>query len=321
MGNGIDVDGVVPLDRRIGAVASRQHGVISRRQLIGLGASPDAIRWRLDAGRLISVHRGVYLVGHEAAPALAREMAAVLACRGRAVVSHRSAGAIWGLSEPRADAVEVTLHGSRSRSRPGIVVHSNRLDARDVRRFKHIPVTSPPRALLDLATVLEPDTLEAAVAEAHVRHLATSRELWRLIEGYGCRPGIPTLRMVLDAQGGPARTRSEAERRLLALVRAAGIPAPAANARVGRYEVDLLWRAERVAVEFDSWAFHSDRRAFERDRVRDADLQAQGYRVIRVTWRQLTRQPETVIARIGAALAHGSARAMPPEGRDGASSG
>ena len=100
----------------------------------------------------------------------------------------------------------------------------------------------------------------------------------------------------------PSLTRSEAERRMLALIRAARLPAPATNVRVRRHEVDMLWREERLIVEIDGFAFHSSRAAFERDRIRDAELQALGYRVLRITWRQLTDEPEAVVALLAGAL-------------------
>jgi len=129
------------------------------------------------------------------------------------------------------------------------------------------------------------------------------RRLLDEVERNRRRRGTATLRAVLELDGGPARTRSEAERILLALLRRAALPSPETNARLGPYEVDFVWRQERLVVEVDGYAFHADRRAFERDRVRDGELQARGIRVIRVTWRQLTDRPETVLARIARALA------------------
>jgi very-short-patch-repair endonuclease len=100
-----------------------------------------------------------------------------------------------------------------------------------------------------------------------------------------------------------APTRSEAERRLLQLIRSADLAPPEVNVRLGRYEVDFRWRDERLVVEVDGFAYHANRRAFERDRRRDATLAASGYTVLRVTWRQLVDSPEAVIARIAATLA------------------
>ncbi len=89
-------------------------------------------------------------------------------------------------------------------------------------------------------------------------------------------------------------TRSEAERKLLELLRDARLPPPETNARVLGYEVDFLWRAQKLVVEVDGYAFHGHRAAFERDRAKDQVLVAAGYRVIRVTWRQLEREPLVV---------------------------
>jgi very-short-patch-repair endonuclease len=111
------------------------------------------------------------------------------------------------------------------------------------------------------------------------------------------------LRAALEREGGPAFTRSEAERRLLALVRAAGLPPPRVNPRLAGHEVDFLWTEARVVAEVDGFAFHSTRAAFERDRRRDADLGDSGHRVIRLTWLQLEREPHRVVARLAAALA------------------
>ena len=108
---------------------------------------------------------------------------------------------------------------------------------------------------------------------------------------------------MLAADAAPALTRSQAEERLLALLRAAELPPTAVNGRLGGHEVELLWAAQRLVVEVDGFAYHGGRAAFERHRLRDAELQAAGYRVVRVTWRQLVERPEALIARLAQALA------------------
>ena len=113
------------------------------------------------------------------------------------------------------------------------------------------------------------------------------------------------LRQLLERDAPPALTRSVAEDRFLAVVRAAPIPEPEVNVLIGRYEVDFLWRLQRLVVEVDGFEFHSSRTEFESDRLRDAELQASGFRVIRVTWQQLTRQPKAMLARLAEALAVG----------------
>jgi very-short-patch-repair endonuclease len=228
----------------------------------------------------------------------ARELAAVLACGERAVLSHRSAAFVWGLAEPPAE-VDVNDGASGSRGRDGIHRRRGALRVDDVAIREGLPVTSCARTLADLASEVTPRVLERAVNEAYVARLVTADEL----EAVAHRRGAAPLRRLLDAQAGPSFTRSEAERRLLGLLRRAQLPAPATNARIAGFEVDCLWREARLVVEVDGFAFHGTRAAFERDRARDARLQSLGFVVIRVTWRQLRDEPESVIALIARALA------------------
>jgi very-short-patch-repair endonuclease len=103
-------------------------------------------------------------------------------------------------------------------------------------------------------------------------------------------------------------TRSEAERRLLALVREADLPQPQTNARLHGYEVDAYWPAHGLVVEVDGYRYHSSRPAFERDRAKAAKLVAAGLTVMRLTWLQMTHEPYAVIARLAQALARGERR-------------
>jgi very-short-patch-repair endonuclease len=294
------------IDRLIADLASSQHGVVGREQLRRFGIGPGAIAHRLERGRLFRLHRGVYLVGHTAAPPLAAEMAAILACGpGRSAISHLCACAVWELIAERRVEIEVTTTGANKR--PGIRVHrTTQLDPRDIRMRGAVPITSPARTLLDVAAAVSPTRLEHAVAEAGVRRLASRTELRVQLDRYPGRPGSGPLRALLDQQGGPKLTRSEAERKLLELIRAARLPSPSTNVRLGQYNVDFLWNEARVVVEVDGYAFHSSRTSFERDRSRDADLHARGYVVIRVTWRQIVDEPEAVVARVAAALVRAS---------------
>jgi very-short-patch-repair endonuclease len=293
-------------DREIAALAAQQRGVVSRAQILAAGIERGAITRRIRAGRLHPVHRGVYLVGHPNPMHGAREMAAVLACGSRAVASYGSAAYLWQLLPYPANPgpVDVTVPERKLASTPRIRIHCvQALDQRDIRALHRIPITTPARTLLDLATILPPYLLERALAEAQVRRLARRGDLVEQLARNPGRPGTRVLRWLLDLKGDPAATRSEAERRLLKLIRAADLSSPEVNARVGHYEVDFLWREQRIVVEVDGFRFHSSRAAFERDRQRDAALAAGGYTVIRVTWRQLVDAPEAVVARIAAALA------------------
>jgi very-short-patch-repair endonuclease len=235
---------------------------------------------------------------------MAEEMAAILACGKGAVLSHDTAATLWGLRGPTGGRIHITLPSRGKRSRPGIRVHSaGRLDPEEIRHHNGLPVTAPVRTIIDLALVLPFRDLQRAYEEAQVQRLVRPSELRSALGRSTGRRGAPAIRALLDLDRKPALTRSEAEARLLALLRAADLPPTEVNARIGRYEVDFLWRRQRLVVEVDGFAYHASRAAFERDRIRDAELQAAGYRVMRITRHQLQGQPEAVIARLAQALA------------------
>lgn len=295
--------GVWGVDRVVAELAGRQHGVVTRRQLLGLGVGREAIRWRLENDRLHPVFRGVYLVGDRAAPPLALEAAAILACGPATFLSHHAAAHLQRLVPRPFGPVHVTVVGRALARRPGLEIHRcGTLDPEDRDRLEGLPLTAPARTLLDLAAFLSPDELEPLVAEAQRRLGVSDRSLYGQLDRHPGRRGAQTLRAVLELPGGPALTRSTAERRLVSLLRSARLPPPQSNRRVGGLEVDLLWPDRRLVAEFDSFAFHGDRRAFERDRHRDGVLQAMGYAVVRITWRQLTETPEAVVALLASML-------------------
>ena len=293
-------------ERALADLAGRQRGVVSIRQLRAAGFDNAAIKRRCRAGRLHRLHRGIYLVGHCIAPEGAAEVAALFACGPESVVSHRSAGRLWKLPAFRnwRTPVDVTVPGRDPGRKPGIEIHrARKLRPRDVRRLGGIPLTAPARTLLDVAALLAFDDLVVAFADARQRQLLPDRDVAELLARSRGRRGAKALRRVVELGNGDGLTRSQAERRLLALVRAAGLHLPKANARVGRFEVDFLWQDQKLIVEVDGYAFHSGERSFERDRERDATLVAGGYVVVRVTWRQLIARQQAVVARIAAALA------------------
>jgi len=278
--------------------------VVGRDQLIAASISPKLIDNRVAARWLRPIHRGVYAVGpiqSEDAP----HVAAVLACGERAVLSHRSAALLWRLVRQHSGApVEVTVPLPRCPVRSGIRVHRvHALRPDEVTRLRKIPVTTAARTLLDLAAVLPPRELEQALAQAERMYAGTQRRLLALLARYPARAGTPALRELLGGSRQPAFTRSEAEERFLALTRRAGLGAPEANVRHHGYEVDFLWRREGLAVEINGYAFHADRAAFESDRRRDADLAARGTQVLRITWRQVTEEPEATAVVLARALA------------------
>ena len=278
-----------PVDAAVARLAGSQRGLVTTSQLHRLGLTRHMIDSRVRRGWLHRVHRTVYVVGHATLAPFGREAAALLACGPLTGLSHRSAAGVWALAALPADAVEVTVPTRHRPRHRGVVVHrTTSLEPADLRTREGLRVTSVRRTILDLAAVLGPDDLAAVVNEALVRRLVR-REQLELPRG---ARGAAKLRHVLD---GASATRSEAERALLRLIRRARLPLPETNARVAGFEVDLLWRAERVVVEVDGWAFHGDRAAFERDRRRDRALRAAGFTPVRVTPRQVTDEPEAVL--------------------------
>ena len=235
----------------------------------------------------------------------ARMMAATLACGDGAVLSHRSAAALWRLLADSDDIVDVIVD-NRTETRPGILVHRSILRRDEIGQRHAIPVTTPARTLLDLAgmvsgpsagRVLVARDVERALAEALAQRLTTRRGMQAMLARRDGR-GTAFLRELLESDVKPVRTRSEAEERFLDLVRRGGVEDPAVNVMVERYEVDFLWRSERVIVEVDGHRYHASKSAFENDRRRDALLTAAGYVVTRVTWDQMTREPEAILVRL-----------------------
>lgn len=328
----------------IEALASRQHGVLTRRQLVAAGMGADMVDRRVKAKRLRRLHRGVYAVAPQLPPH-GREMAACLACGPRAVLSHRSAAILWQLlrAPSRPASIDVLLP-SGNRRHPGLRIRRIRTVRPDeITQLYRIPVTTVERTLLDLAACVAPRKLEQALALALARNLTRPDRVEAILARHEGEPGAPALRSLLEgrtppgaitdgraasrrraasrprddsrpraasrprptgrARHGAALTRSEAEERFLVLVRAAGIEEPEVNVVIEGYEVDFFWRPERLVTEIDGFAYHSTRSAFEADRRRDAALAAAGYRVTRVTWHQIAREPEAVLVRLARALA------------------
>jgi very-short-patch-repair endonuclease len=292
------------MDRTIARKATSQSGPITRQQLTEAGLTQSAVNRRTAKGALHRVYRGVYLVGHEALAPRARETAALLAAGETAVISHVSAANLWGIAAVEDEGIHVTVIGRRRRSRPGLIVHyASSLDPRDVRRLHGLPVTAPARTIVDLAATGYRD-LDRAFGEAHAQRLVTAHEIEQLLERTGPRAGTRAIRDLLS-DNASGFTRSQAERLLRALLQSANLPMPRFNARVAGYEVDALWPQQRLVVEVDGYAYHGHRAQFERDRRRDLALTAAGYRVIRVSWRQLTNEPFALVAVISAALSLG----------------
>src|ERR1700729_3369607 len=197
-------------------VAGRQLGLITTDQLRIAGVGRGGVRRRSENGTLHRQYRGVYLVGHPIPLPGARELGAVLACGDRAIISHRSAAALWGLASAPFDYVEVTVIHRGCRSRDGLRVHRvEHLDATDRAHKSGIPVTSPARTLVDYAATANAAELEWAIAEAPAHTLADERGILAAIARVPTQAGVAGLRAILRQPGGAQRTRSGGERAML----------------------------------------------------------------------------------------------------------
>jgi very-short-patch-repair endonuclease len=298
-----------PDGHALAELARRQHGVVSRRQLLELGHARATISvWEKD-GKLHRLHRGVYAVGHEALSWNGRCMAAVLA-NEPAVASHITAGWIWGLLRSRPGTFHLTAPTRRHR-KERVVVHFATLEPEDLTTVDGIPVTSPSRTVLDLAAGKSRD-VGRLLERANERRLLDRRRFEALAARAGGHPGRVKFSTALAAYKPETATlRSGLEKRFRDLVLRAGLSTPQTNVVVEGYELDAYWEAEGFAVELDVYATHGSPRSFEADRERADDLLLAGIELIRVTDVRLDRAPRETIARVAAHLARRRATIEP----------
>ena len=224
-------------------MSAGQRALATRRQLLDLGLSSAAIGRAVTSRRLHPLFPGVYgVLPIDSLPALAREQAAVLAYSPDVYLSHDSAAALWGLRSAPPDVVHITVVGRNAGpSRNGLVIHHvNRLDRRDTRQHKGLPVTAPARTILDLTPSLTDRDLEQLFDEALVTRRMRRSEVRAMLERYPGRPGTKRLVALADEDRATAWTRSDTERRLLALLRKAHLPAPEVNTQFGPFRARLL---------------------------------------------------------------------------------
>ncbi|HVE69543.1 MAG TPA: DUF559 domain-containing protein [Solirubrobacteraceae bacterium] len=220
-------------------------------------------------------------------------MAAVLTCGDGAVLSHRSAGELWGILRERPGPVTLSVPAvRRPRGGRGIEVHRRRGDMETAWR-EGVPVTTPTDTLIDLAATLAPRRLEAAVNEADRLDLIDPETLRNSLDDVVRRPGTAALRKSLD-QHTYTRTDSDLERRFLRLAREAGLPRPETQKEVNGFRVDFLWPQLGLVVETDGLRYHRTPAQQANDRHRDQVHMAAGLKVLRFTHAQVTRDGDRV---------------------------
>jgi Transcriptional regulator, AbiEi antitoxin len=283
-------------------LASRQHGVVSIRQLLGpLGYSASGVSRAISGGRLHRLHRGVYAVGHTNLSPQGHYLAAVLACAPGALLSHVSAAWLWGILRQRSGVIHVTTP-TRRHAKAYLRLHHAALIGDDRAIREGIPVTALPRTLLDLASLLSANRLQRIIERSEELQILDLRPIDALLVRAGGHPGAGRLRRALALYRAPPFTRSGLERRFVELVKEAGLPTPSTGFNIAGHELDVYWKRERFVVELDVYSTHGSREAFERDRVRQEELKLIGIEMIRITGPRLDREPQTVIERVVALL-------------------
>jgi hypothetical protein len=285
------------VERAIAAVAARQHGYITRAQLLAVGLGRRAIQYWVSTGRLIPVYAGVYAVGYVRRTPVERAAAAVLACGEKAALSHGSAASLWGFAKHWDAPFEVTAPSIRKRD--GIKVHRSRtLARRDVTRQLGIRVTTPARTVLDNAPRLTGKRLSRFVNDALRTPYLHVAELADVLNRNPNHPGTKRVRPFVRKP-----TNSPLEDDFLEFAKRYGLPTPETNTHLLGYEIDVFYPRERVIVEVDGHDYHSDRDSFERDRRRDVVMLEAGIVTVRITDERMKHEAEQEAQRLLAILA------------------
>jgi very-short-patch-repair endonuclease len=298
-------------DSPIARLAGAQHGVVARRQLLHLGWSEDELEWRIQAGRLHRVHAGVYsLAPWELISKQGWWMAAVLASGPQALLSHRTAAALWGLRGYSSGAIHVTVP-RKSTSTQRIRRHFSLVLPDERGAEEGIPATSINRTIFDLAATENLDTLVAMIKEAEYLRRYERISLPALLERYPGKRGSRKIKLALQRiiEEPPGRTQSKLEQRFASFLRGHSLPSPRFNDWIllghKRFQADCHWPQCRLIVELDGWEGHSTRSAFQDDRARDRALHLAGYTVIHLTWSQLDCEAEEIASDLRRMLSGG----------------
>lgn len=291
-------------DSVMARLAAKQRTMVTAEQLYARGISKRAIEYRVGGRRMHVVFRGVYSVGCGELPPLGREQAALLAVGDRGFLSHETAAAIWGLMPRLPHRVELTVVARYRASSQGIKVHRIKdIDRRELRSHKGLWMSSPARAVLEIAATASAKELTHAVDEGLARRLFTPRQLDAVLErNRPCR-GSARLAAILGDPTATAISRSKREKRLLKVIRDAGLPMPETNVTFGRFELDFYWRREGLVVEIDGETFHRGPGAVGRDREKGLAVRAAGLEMLRFTGEHVLKRLPMVLATIAGALA------------------
>ncbi|MEH3054733.1 MAG: type IV toxin-antitoxin system AbiEi family antitoxin domain-containing protein [Patulibacter minatonensis] len=295
------------LSWRIAELATRQHGVVTRAQLLELKLSVGQIERRVRYGELLEIAQGVYAVGHRALGRLARVNAVLLQVGTRkAAVSHESAARSWGMLPPaREGDVHVSVTDRRTVVVPDkIALHRPRtLVAADIVERYGLPTTTPERTIRDLLAGRTTAEITRILEQTVTVVGRSPDELHAWAPTLGRVSGKAKLLAALDHVVGPTIIRSELETEFRSLCQLTGLELPETNVKMGRWEVDAIWRHLGLIVELDSYRFHGGRWQFHRDRKKALQLSTEGFEVVRLTWPQVKHEKHDTGDRLGRIVA------------------
>lgn len=277
-----------PVGRLI-ARASTVYGNVARSKLLGLGLTEGAIKRRIANGTLYPSHKGVYGVGRPPRTPIERADAAVLACGPRAALFGPGAMVLWGWWEWWPEVFEVVA--PKRHRVPGLIVHNSKfLGPAETTTHLGIRVTKPARTQFDIALRLNDEQVARAVNRGlHSKYLTRghlSEQLFR----HPNHPSAKRIRPFVLTEDGP--TRSDWERALPFFCQSYGLPIPVFARMIAGFEADAAWLEEHIALELDSWRFHSEKVPFESDRDRDVDRLVEDFLTIRITWERMHERPQ-----------------------------
>lgn len=286
--------------------AAAHGGVVTKEKLAELGLTANEIRGRVRRRGWTSLGRGAYRV----MPARDGKdlLLAAVAVHEHAVVSHEAAAEIHGFTRIPPGRLVVTMHSRTTHDFPGVTTHrAHDLDDSHVMRIGGLRVTTPERTVVDIAAGRPPALMGRIVDDLVARQIIDLQLVAKIVNTIGRRgkPGIGTMRKVLDLRIGEPRDQSVLERRARKLIRDAGLPIPIPEYAIPwapRRRFDDAYPDLKLAIEWDGKRYHGQLDAFDTDRVRDRHAIIHGWRVLRFTWIEVVEQPEMVVDEIRRAI-------------------
>ncbi len=275
-----------PVDAKIARIAARQFGLITLVQLFALGLTYTEVRRRVQKGRLFPLHRGVFAVGRPDVAPRGHLRAALLTVTNDAFLTHRTSLAVQGLRTIDTRNIELTVIADHTPNRPGLIIHRTATapHKHEVRNRFGLRYSSLGRALIEVSTREPPAELMRLITQGIRKNLVDLKAIEATLARHRRRPGVGKLALVLDRYTDPVDRKSELETSFDAVCRPdPRIPPYETNVHEGPYEIDCLFRAQRLAIELDGRPFHVALADFDRDRAKDTWLQRRGLRIMRIS--------------------------------------